>query len=165
MLSIQKAREEFKRTWDITITNNLLHLIEWWETNDFFKHIINNSIISSYKLEQSNEKKLALIKYINQWNIKIWIGRGIIDWDIELHSKKTERRNWKEILTDTKYKFFCGHAYSIERVYHDSTTNKDMVVIVNPRNTSEKIHITVEECTKIFTQRSVTTINVSKIFN
>ena len=44
---IQKAKEEFKKTWELTITGNLLHLVEWWHTWDFFKHIINNDIISS----------------------------------------------------------------------------------------------------------------------
>ena len=39
-----------------------------------------------------------------------------------------------------------------------------MVIIVNPRNTSEKIHITVEECIKTFSHRDITAININKIF-
>ncbi len=160
--NIQKARDEYKRTQDITITSDLLQILEWGHTIDFFKHIINNNIISSCIIgsSTSKEKKIAILNNINKWNVKVWLYSG---WEtIKIHPKKIKGNNGESWWT---YEIIGYHVYSIERTYYDPNTNENIVVFVNPYKTSEKIHITAEECIKYFWRRDITTFNMDKIFN
>lgn len=68
-------------------------------------------------------------------------------------------KNW------IKGKISTNHAYSVERTYIDPNSKETIVVIKNPHDTSKKIEISLNECTKIFKRAEITTIDINKLFN
>ena len=99
---------------------------------------------------------IPLLWYINSWNIKIMLATTTNKWWHETVDCTLKNWNIKQIHTK--------HAYSIERIYTSKNTGEKIVVIVNPRDTSKKIEITIDECLKVFNQAGVTTINIDKTF-
>ena len=150
----QKAREEYQNTWDITITWELLNMIEWWWTSDFFKHILWNEYVSNIKLSGDNRKEI--LKFVNQWNVKIMLDNVVDDnWPEDTHCTT---KDWGVM------KICTNHAYSVERTYYDKKLKKDIVVFVNPRSTDVKYETTIDECCKAFNTFDVTVIKINKLF-
>ena len=151
----EKARKEYKNTWDITINENLLHEIEWGWTTDFFNHLLPKDVITTKEITNIETKKV-ISKLVNIWNIKVmlaaWVPKG---WPKKV---ECETIDWKKI------EVYTNHAYSIEKVYHDNIKNTDIIEFVNPWHTEIKYKITVDEACKIFNERDITSINIRKIF-
>jgi len=151
----EKIESDYKKTWDIIITWELLNLLEWWYVNDFIERIMWN-IINKYSTDNLESIK-TIFDYINSWIIKI----GLSYDTQELWPKKIEykQKDWK------KWKIESDHAYSIESTYTDNKTWEKYIVFVNPHDTRKKYSITLDECLKIFSNAEITTININKLFD
>lgn len=152
-----KAREEFKKAWDITLTWELLNLVEWWRTSEFFEHIIWKNIIKTGRAMDKNQK-LNAIKLIQLGNFKI---------DLDIPNDQNEQKDQLyKLTTGEQVRIAYNHAYSIENMFHDNTLNMDMVTVVNPRFTdkSSKITMSVNDCINIFQVRNISSIDINKIF-
>ena len=145
--AIEETRKKYQETWDIILNWELLNIIEWWETKDFFKYILGEEYVSTITLTD-NSKKKAILKLANQWNIKI----DLSNWT-DCNSKDLE-----------KLEISDHHVYSIERIYYDKKLKKDIVIFVNPRYTNKKYEITADECCKAFGKFGVTIIRLDKLF-
>ena len=150
---VKKAKNEYETTWDITVNWELLNLLEWWRTTEFMERILWNTI-NTYRTNST--VIIPLLWYINSWNIKIMLDSTTNKWWPKTVDCTLKNWNIKQIRTN--------HAYSIERIYTSKNTSEKIVVIVNPRDTSKKIEITIDECLKVFNHADVTTINLDKTF-
>ena len=148
-------KSEYERTWDIEITWELLNIVEWWFVNNFMEKMIQNAT-HQYTTDNLNSIK-SIFDFVNTWIIKIWLSydtQGIRPKAINYILK-----DWSKCPIDS------DHAYSIERILIDNKTWEKYIIFVNPRNTSEKHKVTLDECIKIFNSAEITTIDINKLFN
>jgi hypothetical protein len=132
-------------------------MIEWGTSTEFLKHILSKNIVNSYCLENKTTQQ-SLLKFVNDGNIKISPRR-----DDNINITPVKITDWNHSETG-EIEIFWKHAYSIEKTYIDNITKENIVVIVNPHRTTQKIHIKAEDCSTLFPTRRVSTININNIF-
>lgn len=182
----KKIYTDFKKTWDFTLDWELIiKITEGWDTTTMLKNILpqNYTIINYYIDDINNEKKDFIFDQFSKWLLKVKIcpkrNRKLNNYDTRTtrqHFKKPHKFLVREFFRKTmgdlpmesyesshsNDKIFSHHAYSIERCYTTPKWEK-RVRIVNPRNTWEKIDISLKDCKDLF-RRSVLWLDIDKMF-
>ncbi len=166
-IHIQNARRQFEQNGIFEMTWELLNTVEWWWTMEFLHHMLWKDIINSVRIRDSVQKEMAF-EQIKTWLVKIELSSYMNKNDASNTVKIVDAdEDWKVKsfkVQWTKKVLYTGHAYSIEKGYVDSKTGEKMVVVINPRNTSNKIHMTLDQCMEWFTTWEINQINIDKMF-
>ena len=169
------SRWIYNLTWDFELNGQWLRALEGWNVWQFMQHLLWPDIVKYNDPDTDKEHNLKnIIQEYNTWFIKITLTSKsknnfwLKNWNIKILNKE------KNIISDkfvnkkngTNWIFQIiiqwNHAYSIEKFYKSSIWEY-RVWIINPRNTAEKIDISLNQC-KDFFDRQIIWFDIDKMF-
>lgn len=177
----KKIYTDFNKSWDFTLNWELITKItEGWDTKIMLSHILKDCIIISFFTTDINDKVKDLVfDQFSKWLLKVEVSpkrkHRINDFKIIKQPHENQEllllkerilkffERWRCVQPNyNNDKIFSHHSYSIEKCYITSKWQK-RVRIVNPRNTWEKIDISLEDCKDLF-KRQVMWLDIDKMF-
>lgn len=169
-----QSRWIFNLKWDFELTSQSLRALEMWNVWQFMQHIFGPDIVKYNDPDLNKEQNLDnIIQEFNTWFIKIALSikseKMLEDWDAKILNNKGKETLWdKSDNTKTNKSWIDQivlrpkHVYSIEKFYKTQEWEY-RVWIINPKNTAEKIDISLNQCKSLFTWQIIW-FDIDKMF-
>lgn len=108
-----KIWEEFNKTWDITLTWDLIKLVEWWNTQSFFKTMLWDKVVAEYM--NVREQADQIFDNFTKWELLVNVGihrfwKNYPKWIEKFNLNNNEclivenvnaiEENWNKIIKD-----------------------------------------------------------------
>ena len=169
------SRWIFNLTQDFELNGQRLRALESWNVWQFMQHLFWENIVKYNDPDMNKEPDLKnIIQEYNTWFIKITLTSKSKknlrpeNWNIKILNKE-KNILWGKLTNKKPNKnWICqiviqsNHVYSIEKFYKSSTW-EHRVWVINPRNTAEKIDISLNQC-KDFFDWQIIWFDIDKMF-